>query len=203
MVYELPPLPYPSDSLEPYLDKATLELHHDLHHKAYVDGLNAALAKIAAAREAGDLSLLPHYQRLVAFHGSGHANHTLYWANMAPAGAGGGGEPSGALAEVIQRDFGSVEGMKRELTAATVGVEGSGWGLLAWEPIGKRLITLSLLNHQNSAFTGASPLLICDAWEHAYDLKYRNRRADYVDAWWRVVNWPDVARRLAIATSAR
>lgn len=200
MAYELPALPYPYDSLEPHIDKATLEFHHDKHHKGYVDGLNAALAKIEDARKSGDFALLQHYERLVAFHGAGHANHVQYWENMAPAGKGGGGEPTGALGDQIKRDFGSFESFKKELTAATVSVEGSGWGLLAWEPLGKKLITLSLLNHQNASFIGSIPLLICDAWEHAYYLKYQNRRADYVNAWWNVVNWADVAKRFSNAT---
>jgi Fe-Mn family superoxide dismutase len=200
MAYELPQLPYPYDSLEPHIDKATLEFHHDKHHKGYVDGLNGALAKLDEARKSGDFALLQHYERLVAFHGAGHANHVQYWENMAPAGKGGGGDPSGALADQIAKDFGSFEAFKKELTAATVSVEASGWGLLAWEPLGKRLITMSLLNHQNASFVGAVPLLICDAWEHAYYLKYQNKRADYVAAWWSVVNWADVARRFAGAT---
>lgn len=193
MAYELPPLPYPYDALEPHIDKATLEFHHDKHHKGYVDGLNAALAKLDEARKSGDFALAQHYERLVAFHGAGHQNHVQYWTNMAPAGKGGGGEPTGPLADQIKRDFGSFEAFKKEMTAATVSVEGSGWGLLAWEPLGKRLITLSLMNHQNSAFVGAIPLLICDAWEHAYYLKYQNRRAEYITNWWNVVNWPKVA----------
>jgi len=197
MAYELPPLPYKYDALEPHIDKATLEFHHDKHHKAYVDGLNAALGKLDEARKSGDFALAQHYERLVAFHGAGHQNHVQYWENMKP---GGGGEPTGAVAEQIKRDFGSFEAFKKELTAATVSVEGSGWGLLAWEPLGKRLITLALMNHQNSAFPGARPLLICDAWEHAYYLKYQNKRADYVAAWRNLVNWDDVNKRFAEAT---
>ncbi|CAN5370920.1 superoxide dismutase [soil metagenome] len=200
MAYELPPLPYPYDSLEPHIDKATLELHHDKHHKGYVDGLNGALTKLDEARKSGDMGLVQHFERLVGFHGAGHQNHVQYWENMAPPGKGGGGEPTGALAAQITKDFGSVEAFKKELTAATVSVEASGWGLLAWEPLGKRLITLALMNHQNSAFIGAAPLLICDAWEHAYYLKYQNKRADYVTAWWNLVNWENVAKRFAVAT---
>ena len=200
MAYELPALPYPYDSLEPHIDKATLEFHHDKHHKAYVDGLNGALGKLDEARKSGDMALVQHYERLVGFHGAGHQNHVQYWENMAPPSKGGGGEPTGALVDQIKRDFGTFDAFKKELTAATVSVEGSGWGLLAWEPLGKRLITLALMNHQNSIFTGAVPLLICDAWEHAYYLKYQNRRADYVAAWWNLVNWADVAKRFSAAT---
>ena len=195
MAYELPVLPYAYDALEPHLDKATLEFHHDKHHKGYVDGLNATLGKLDEARKSGDMALVQHYERLVGFHGAGHQNHVQYWENMAPPGKGGGGEPTGALLDQITKDFGSFEGFKKELTAATVSVEASGWGLLAWEPMGKRLITMALMNHQNSSFVGAVPLLICDAWEHAYYLKYQNRRADYVTAWWNLVNWADVSKR--------
>lgn len=200
MAYELPPLPYPYDALEPHIDKATLEFHHDKHHKAYVDGLNAAMGKLEEARKSGDFALLQHFERLVAFHGAGHQNHVQYWENMAPAGKGGGGNPSGKLAAQIEKDFGSFDAFKKELTAATVSVEASGWGLLAWDPLGKRLITLALMNHQNSSYVGAIPLLICDAWEHAYYLKYQNKRADYVAAWWNVVNWSNVAKRFDAAT---
>ena len=200
MAYELPPLPYPYDALEPHIDKATLEFHHDKHHKAYVDGLNTAMAKLDEARKSGDMALVQHWERLVAFHGAGHQNHVQYWENMAPAGKGGGGEPTGSLGEQIKKDFGSFEAFKKELTAATVSVEASGWGLLAWDPLGKRLVTLALMNHQNSSFVGAVPLLICDAWEHAYYLKYQNRRADYVAAWWNVVNWANAQKRFDMAT---
>jgi Fe-Mn family superoxide dismutase len=200
MAYEHKPLPYPHDALEPHIDKATLELHHGKHHKGYVDGLNAALGKLEEARKSGDFALVQHYERLVGFHGAGHQNHVQYWENMAPPGKGGGGEPTGALKAQIEKDFGSFDAFKKELTAATVSVEASGWGLLAWEPLGKRLVTLALMNHQNSSFVGAIPLLICDAWEHAYYLKYQNRRADYVAAWWNVVNWADVAKRFEAAT---
>jgi Fe-Mn family superoxide dismutase len=200
MAYELPPLPYPYDSLEPHIDKATLEFHHDKHHKGYVDGLNTAMAKLDEARKSGDMALLQHWERLVAFHGAGHQNHVQYWENMAPAGKGGGGEATGSLGEQIKKDFGSFEAFKKELTAATVSVEASGWGLLAWDPLGKRLVTLALMNHQNSAFVGAVPLLICDAWEHAYYLKYQNRRADYVAAWWNLVNWSSAQKRFDAAT---
>jgi Fe-Mn family superoxide dismutase len=200
MAYELPPLPYPYDSLEPHSDKATLEFHHDKHHKGYVDGLNTAMAKLDEARKSGDMALLQHWERLVAFHGAGHQNHVQYWENMAPAGKGGGGEATGSLGEQIKKDFGSFEAFKKELTAATVSVEASGWGLLAWDPLGKRLVTLALMNHQNSAFVGAVPLLICDAWEHAYYLKYQNRRADYVAAWWNLVNWSSAQKRFDAAT---
>ena len=196
MAYELPPLPYDYDALEPYIDGQTLKFHHDKHHAAYVNGLNAALDNLAKARQTGDMAMVQHYERLVAFNGAGHFNHTLYWNNMAP---GTGGEPTGNLAQRIGHDFGTFEAFKKEFSQATATVEGSGWGLLAWEPMAGRLITLALMNHQNSMFVGAIPLLICDAWEHAYYLKYQNRRVDYVEAWWSVVNWKDVAARFEAA----
>ena len=195
--YQLPPLPYAYNALEPHIDEATLRLHHDKHHAGYVKGLNAALAKIKKARASGDYGLIQHYERLVAFHGSGHINHTLYWENMSP---NGGGKPSGALAAQITKDFGSFNAFQAQFTRATVTVEGSGWGLLAWEPLQGRLVTQALMNHQNSAIVSSVPLLISDVWEHAYYLKYNNRRGDYVTAWWNVVNWEDVAQRFALAT---
>ncbi|MBI6547115.1 MAG: superoxide dismutase [Cyanobacteria bacterium NC_groundwater_1444_Ag_S-0.65um_54_12] len=199
MVYELPSLPYDYSALDPYIDEQTVRIHHDKHHAAYVAGLNAALEKLERARSDNDTALVQHYERLVAFNGAGHVNHALYWQNMGPDA---GREPTGDLAARIQRDFGSFEACKIEFTQATVSVEGSGWGLLAWEPMQGRLITLALMNHQNSFMTGATPLLICDAWEHAYYLKYQNRRADYVAAWWGLVNWHDVARRFMATARA-
>lgn len=196
--YQLPPLPYAYNALEPYIDEATLRLHHDKHHAGYVKGLNTALANLQQARQSGDYTLIQHYERLVAFHGAGHINHTLYWQNMSP---NGGGEPTGELAAQIIKDFGSFQQFQAQFTQATVTVEGSGWGLLAWEPLKGRLIAQALMNHQNSMITSAVPLLIADVWEHAYYLKYNNRRGDYVTAWWNIVNWPDVAQRFSLVTS--
>ncbi len=197
MPYELPPLPYDYNALEPHIDERTVRIHHDLHHAGYVKGFNNAEEKLAAARQAGDFGLVKHWARELAFHGSGHILHTLYWENMGP---NGGGQPGGALAEQIARDFGSFETFKKQFTAATNAVEASGWGLLVWNPMfGGKLEVLQTEKHQDLAQWGVVPLLVCDVWEHAYYLKYQNKRPDYVEAWWNVVNWTDVAKRFDAA----
>ncbi|MGQ9591288.1 MAG: superoxide dismutase [Planctomycetota bacterium] len=197
MPHALPPLPYPYEALEPYMDAETVRIHHDLHHKAYVDGLNAAEEKLAGAKASGDFAALKHLARELAFHGSGHFLHSVFWTNLAPAGKGGGGEPSGALAEEIRKDFGSFETFQKQLTAAAVGVEGSGWGVLVWQlPPGlPKLEILMVEKHQVNVQVTSVPLLVFDVWEHAYYLKYQNRRAEFVKALWSLVNWKDVAER--------
>ncbi len=199
MAHELPPLPYDYNALEPYIDEQTMHLHHDIHHKGYVDGLNNAEKKLAEARAAGDYALVKHWSREAAFHGSGHFMHALFWPNMAPNGRGGGGEPKGELAEQIKKDFTSFEAFKKHYSAAAVAVEGSGWAVLAWQPQGKQLVVLQSEKHQQLTQWGVVPLLVLDVWEHAYYLKYQNKRAAYVEAWWNVVNWADVAARFAKA----
>jgi superoxide dismutase, Fe-Mn family len=194
MKFELPPLPYASDALEPHYDKATVELHHGKHHLAYVNGLNAALDKLAAARAAGDHALVKHLSREVGFHGGGHILHSTFWTNLKPAG---GGRPDGALAAAIEASFGSFEAFDKQLRAATNAVEGSGWGVLAAAPSGD-LAVLQVEKHQNQVLPGWTPILVIDVWEHAYYLKYQNRRAEWVDAVMNhLVNWADVARRFA------
>ncbi len=197
--YDLPPLPYAYDALEPHIDEQTMRLHHDKHHQGYVNGLNKALANLEEARKSGDFGLVKHYSREAAFHGSGHLLHSIFWPNMAPAGNGGGGEPSGALADQIKQDFGSFASFKAHFSAAAKAVEGSGWGLLVWEPVGGQLEVLQAEKHHNLTQWGVKPLLVLDVWEHAYYLKYQNNRGGYVDAWWNVVNWSDVAERFKAA----
>lgn len=192
MSYELPPLPYAYDALEPHIDEQTMHLHHDIHHKGYVDGLNKALDQLAAARQSGDFGLVKHWEREAAFHGSGHFLHTVFWQNMGP---GKGGEPQGALRQQIDRDFGSFEAFRKQFSAAAGAVEGSGWAMLVWEPNAAQLEVLTAEKHQNLTQWGVTPLLVLDVWEHAYYLKYQNKRAAYVEAFWSVVNWDDVAKR--------
>ncbi len=194
MRYELPPLPYAYDALEPHIDEQTMHLHHDIHHKGYVDGLNKALDMLEAARQSGDFGLVKHWEREAAFHGSGHFLHSIFWENMGP---GKGGEPSGALRQQIERDFGTFEALRKQFSAAAAAVEGSGWALLVWEPSAGQLEVLTAEKHQNLTQWGVVPLLVLDVWEHAYYLKYQNRRAAYVEAFWNIVNWDDVAKRLA------
>jgi Fe-Mn family superoxide dismutase len=196
MAHELPPLPYDYAALEPHIDEQTMRLHHGKHHAAYVAGLNAAEDKLAAARAAGDFSAIAALERAVAFHGSGHINHCLFWLNMGPKG---GGEPGGDLMKQINADFGGFDKFKAQLTQAAATVEGNGWGVLAYQPMLGKLYTLGTLNHQNLTLTGSVPLLVLDVWEHAYYLKYQNKRPDFINAWWHVVNWKDVEARFAKA----
>ena len=196
MAHELPQLPYGYDALEPYYDEQTLRLHHDKHHAAYVAGLNKAEEMLEKAREAGDYALIQHWEKQLAFHGSGHILHSIFWTNMAP---NAGGEPSGDLGQQIAKDFGSFDNFKKQFSAAAVAVEGSGWTVLGWMPEFDRLIVLQIENHQKLTVWGVVPLLVIDVWEHAYYLKYQNRRPEWVEAWWNVVNWQNVADRFAAA----
>ena len=195
--YGLPKLPYGYDALAPALEEKILRLHHTKHHAAYVKGLNATLAALGKAREAGDLASVSGLSRALAFHGSGHVLHDLYWNSMKPGAAA---QPEGALKAAIERDFGSVEKCMAHFAAAAKAVEGSGWAILVHEPIGRRLMILQVLNHQNLTVWGAAPLMVCDVWEHAYYLQYANDRAAYVDAFCKVIDWPGVAKRLEAAT---
>ena len=199
MAHELPALPYPYDALEPHIDAKTMTLHHDLHHKSYVDGLNKAEQMLTEARQGGDLSLVKHWEREAAFHGSGHLLHTIFWRNLAPAGKGGGGEPAGDLARRITADFGSFAHFRAHFTAAATQVEGSGWAILAFRPHDRALVILTAEKHQNLTQWGVVPLLVLDVWEHAYYLTYQNRRAEYVQNAFAIINWTDVAERFAAA----
>ena len=197
MAHELPSLPYDYNALEPYIDEQTMRLHHDKHHLGYVNGLNAAEARLAEARESGDFSLIQHFERLAAFHGAGHFLHSIFWPNMAPAGKGGGGEPTGALTRQIVADFGSFEAFKKHFAAAATAVEGNGWGILAYRKTDDRLVILTAENHQKLTQWVTTPLLVLDVWEHAYYLKYQNRRAEYVGNFFHIINWDNVAANFA------
>lgn len=197
MPYTLPELPYAYDALEPFLNAETMHLHHDKHHAAYVNALNEAEQKIQAAQQAGDFSAIRALCDALAFNYSGHLLHSLFWTNMKP---GGGGAPSGALAEQIAKDFGSFEVFKAQFLAATNSVQGSGWGILAWEPLAQKLVILQAEKHQNLAQWGVTPVLVLDVWEHAYYLQYQNRRPEFTAGFFEhAVNWEDVAQRLAAA----
>ncbi|MGC8863901.1 MAG: superoxide dismutase [Armatimonadota bacterium] len=200
MAHELPPLPYAYNALEPHYDEETVRLHHDKHHAAYVAGQNKAEEMLAAARSSGDFALIQHWERQLAFHASGNALHTMFWENMSP---NGGGEPTGALADRIKADFGSFEAFKKQFSAAAAAVEGSGWTLLGWSPQFERLYIVNIENHQKQTVMGLVPLLILDVWEHAYYLKHQNRRADWIEAWWNLVNWSDVASRFSAAVQPK
>lgn len=191
--YKLPPLAYSYDALEPHIDAQTMELHHSIHHQSYVNGLNNALAKLKEARENNDFSLVKHWSKEVGFHGAGHFLHAVFWDVMSPDG---GGEPKDAdLVRAINASFGSFEKFRAHYIAASSAVEASGWGILAWEPFGDRLLVFQAEKHQNLSPMVTVPLLPIDVWEHAYYLRYQNRRGDYVRAFMNVVDWEAVARR--------
>jgi Fe-Mn family superoxide dismutase len=199
--YVLPPLPYAYDALEPFIDEQTMKLHHDKHHKAYVDGLNKAiklLAELDAAKEPNP-PLLVGLQEDLTFNAGGHLLHTLFWTSMAPHA---GGEPPDDLAASISQDFGSVDAFRERFARAAAGVKGSGWAILVHEPLADRLMVIQVKQHDLQMIPGAVPLLPLDVWEHAYYLKYQNVRADYVKAWWNVVNWPAVDAALSASRAA-
>ncbi|HOB11564.1 MAG TPA: superoxide dismutase [Syntrophomonadaceae bacterium] len=196
MNFTLPELPYAYNALEPYYDEQTVRIHHDMHHKAYVDGLNNALTKLAEAREKGDYSLIKHWEKELAFQGSGHVLHTLFWENMTPQSSG---KPGGELLQQIEKDFGSFEAFQKQFSAAAGAVEGSGWAVLGWQPQLSKLLINQVEKHQDLTVWGIVPLLILDVWEHAYYLKYQNRRAEWINAWWNIVNWEVVEKRFTAA----
>jgi superoxide dismutase, Fe-Mn family len=200
MAYSVPPLPYAYDALEPHIDKATMEFHHDKHHQAYVDKVNAALEGTALADTAiedvlKDLSQVPADKlSAVKNNGGGHYNHTLFWESMSPDG---GGEPSGALADAIASTFGSFADFQAKLKTTGVNQFGSGWSSLVHD--GSGLAIIGSANQDTPLSDGKTPLLGVDVWEHAYYLKYQNRRPDYIDAWWNVVDWGKIAERFSAA----
>lgn len=196
--HSLPTLNFAYDELEPHIDAQTVELHYSKHHQAYVDGLNKAEEGLAKARETGDFSNIKHLKREIAFHGSGHILHTLYWANLTSANKAKG-KPSGKLLEEIERKFGSYDIFVKEFKTATAVVEGSGWGVLVYVQGGLEILTIE--KHQNITQIGAIPLLICDVWEHAYYLKYQNKRPAYIDGWFNLINWDDVEERFIKVSS--
>jgi len=199
--YALPDLPYDYAALEPAITGQILELHHAKHHAAYVKGANDTLEQIAEARDKDALTPtgLVGLEKTFAFNLSGHVLHSIFWQNLSPDG---GDRPDGALATAIEEHLGGFEGFKKQLTVATASVQGSGWGVLAWEPLGKRLIVEQVYDHHGNVGHGATPLLVFDAWEHAYYLQYKNVRPDYVTKLWDLVNWADVQARFTAATAS-
>jgi Fe-Mn family superoxide dismutase len=200
--FTLPKLPYAYDALEPHIDAETMKIHHDRHHQAYVDNLNKALAghpdlmKKTIVEILRDVKSVPKdIQTAVINNGGGHANHTMFWEIMGPKA---GGEPSGDVGKAIDKTFGSFDKFKEKLTAAALGRFGSGWAWLVADGKGK-LDVISSANQDSPYMDGNTPVLGIDVWEHAYYLKYQNKRADYVKAWWNVVNWKTVAERYAMA----
>jgi Fe-Mn family superoxide dismutase len=205
MAYVLPPLPYPSNALEPYIDTTTMEIHHGRHHKAYVDNLNkalegqAALASKPVEQLLREITQVPeNIRQAVINNGGGHANHTMFWEIM---GKGGGGQPSGPIADDINGTFGSFDNFKAQLKQAGVGRFGSGW---AWLVLADgKLKIISSANQDSPYMQNQVPVLGVDVWEHAYYLKYQNKRPDYIDAWWNTLNWANVAKRYSAAKTGK
>ncbi len=196
--YTLPPLPYAYDALEPHIDAETMRLHHDIHFAGYTRGLNKALEKLAAARAQDDYTLIAHWENQLAFNGAGYVLHTVFFQNMAPAGSTA---PSAELQKILAAHFQNFEAFKKHFSTAAKKVQGSGWGILGFQPLGNKLIVLQAEKHQILTQWGVIPILALDVWEHAYYLKYQNRRGDYIKNWWNVVHWGNVESRLEAALS--
>ena len=197
-VYTLPDLPYDYTALEPHISGKIMELHHDKHHAAYVAGANAALEELQAARDADDFAAVNLWEKNLAFNLGGHTNHSIFWKNLAP---GAGGEPEGELAEAIKDSFGSFDRFKAQFTANALGIQGSGWSVLAYDSVSGKLVTFQLFDQQGNVPVGTIPLFQVDMWEHAFYLDYLNVKADYVKAVWNIANWQDVSERLADAVA--
>lgn len=197
--YTLPDLPYDYAALEPAITGEILELHHSKHHAAYVKGANDTLEKLAEARDKEQFGGLVGLEKTFAFNLSGHVLHSIFWDNLSPDG---GDRPDGELAAAIDEHFGTFDAFRKQLTTATSTVQGSGWGVLAWEPLGGRLVVEQVYDHHGNVGMNTTPLLVFDAWEHAYYLQYRNVRPDYVEKLWSLVNWTDVTARFDAARGA-
>lgn len=195
--YTLPDLSYDYGALEPNISGKIMELHHDKHHLAYVNGANSALDALADARDKNDLSMVNKFQKDLAFNLAGHVNHTVFWRNMSPDG---GDKPFGELAAAIDEYFGSFDAFKAHFSASALGIQGSGWSILVWDILGQKLIIEQLYDHQGNLSVGSIPLLMLDMWEHAFYLDYQNVKPEYVKAFWNIVNWTDVQARFLEAS---
>ena len=197
-VYTLPELDYAYDALEPHISAEIMELHHTKHHANYVAGANAALEALQKAREEGTIGAqVTALSKNLAFNLGGHTNHSIFWKNLSP---NGGGQPTGALAEAIDRDFGSFDAFKDHFKAAALGLQGSGWAVLGFDHIAGHLVIEQMTDQQGNLSINLTPLLMLDMWEHAFYLQYKNVKADYVEAVWNVFNWDDVAARFDAAS---
>jgi Fe-Mn family superoxide dismutase len=199
-VYTLPDLPYDPGALEPHISGRIMELHHDKHHAGYVRGANETLEKLHDMRGKGEFNVLSMLEKNLAFHVSGHVLHSLFWTNLSPDG---GGDPAGELAAVLETTFGGVEVFRQQMREAAATIQGSGWALASWEPFAGRVVVQQVYDHQGNHGQGTVPLLAIDAWEHAWYLQYENRKSEFFDAIWDVVDWNDVARRLDDAQARR
>jgi Fe-Mn family superoxide dismutase len=195
--YTLPELAYDYGALEPSISGTIMELHHSKHHQTYVTGANTALEQLAEARDSGNLANVNKLEKDLAFNLGGHVNHSIFWTNLSPDG---GDKPTGEVASAIDDHFGSFEKFQAHFTATALGVQGSGWAVLAWDSLGQRPIVVQFFDQQGNLPAGILPLLMLDVWEHAYYLDYKNVRADYVKAFWNIVDWENVQQRLRAAT---
>jgi len=195
--YVLPDLSYDYGALEPNISGRIMELHHDKHHLAYVNGANTALDALAEAREKNDLTMINKFQKDLAFNLAGHVNHAVFCKNMSPEG---GDKPTGELAAAIDEFFGSFDAFRAHFTASALGIQGSGWSILVWDILGQKLIIEQLYDHQGNLAVGSIPLLMLDMWEHAFYLDYQNVKPEYVKAFWNIVNWADVQARFTAAS---
>jgi len=196
--YVLPDLDYDFGALEPHISGQIMELHHDKHHRGYVDKANETLQKLDEARDHKDFSRLGGLEKALAFNLSGHMLHSIFWKNLTPDG---GGPPSGELAQLIACDFGSFEAFRAQLTEVAASIMGSGWAALVWEPMAQRLLTCQIYDHQSNISQGGITLMVIDAWEHAYYLQYKNQKLEFFKAVWNLWNWEDAAFRLGAARS--
>jgi len=198
-VYSLPDLPYDYGALEPFISGQIMELHHSKHHAAYVTGANTALDQMAEAREKDSFGTINGLEKNLAFHLGGHINHSVFWPNMRPGTDDD--KPDGELAAAIDEFFGSWDGFKKQFTANANAIQGSGWSMLVWDTLGQRLNIMQLFDQQGNLPAAQIPIVLLDMWEHAFYLQYKNVKADYVKAFWNVVNWADVQERFARATA--
>lgn len=199
--HRLPPLPYPYDALAPVISEETLRIHHDRHHQAYVEGLNRAEVKLAEARQQGDYTYIKYWENELAFQGSGHILHSIYWTILAPCALES--EPGPLTFRKVTGRFGSFDDFMEQLIQATIKVEGSGWGILVWNPAWNALEILNAEKHQNLTQWGSIPILVLDAWEHAYYLDYQYNREKYVRSLAEIINWDEVECRLKLAMQGK
>ncbi|MGL5407044.1 MAG: superoxide dismutase [Propionibacteriaceae bacterium] len=197
MTYSLPDLGYDYDALAPAIAPEIMELHHNKHHANYVNTANQTLEEIAACQDKGDFGPIAGLERKLAFNLGGHINHTIFWKNLSPTG----GELSGDLKAQIEANFGSVDTFTKQFEAVANSIFGSGWAMLCYDTLSQKLITIQLYDQQGNVPVTVVPIIVLDMWEHAFYLQYKNVKADYVKAWWGVVNWADAAKRLAKAKS--
>lgn len=197
--YKLPDLPYDFSALEPVISAEIMQLHYTKHHQAYVTNLNAALEKYREAESKGDVAAMIAHQQAIKFNGGGHVNHSIFWTTLAPVGKGGGEAPYGELASALKTEFGSFEAFVEKLNAASVAVQGSGWGWLGFNKSNGKLVLATCGNQDPLSTLGYVPLFGIDVWEHAYYLQYKNVRAEYVKNIWKIVNWKNVEERYAQA----